>query len=311
MVRKDAPKSAFTIDAIASFRDIVAMSTVPYGRSLQLEYSRPFPFQYSNSFALYPWSISNDYRHLVLNTGALMSMNHVDKFRGQSSPEVPHATLRDSDLDTILLAALTKRWVSRYASKRTRWEDRALFRSLNMANQAAQIPWTADETRYDRGRITALWVSAFEILVHPGRGGIAGRRQVLDLLDRVQWQTKFMSKKAFKVREGKSVSRRVFALSVYDQMFSARNAFIHGNPIRKSALYLRGTRMPLWYCAALLYRLGLTAFLNLSWKKRQPSANQTKRFVQAMSDRYDFERIQGAIEKGLYYAANPKPGLMD
>jgi hypothetical protein len=29
LVRKDAPKSAFTIDAIASFRDIVAMSTVP------------------------------------------------------------------------------------------------------------------------------------------------------------------------------------------------------------------------------------------------------------------------------------------
>ena len=307
LVAKSAPQSVFTIDAISSFRDIVALSAVPISRALQLQYSKAFPFQYSNSFALYPWSLSRDYKHLVLNTGALMSMNSVDKFQGQSSPEVPFQRARVSDLDAVLLAKLMSRWKSRYATKRTSWEDRALFRSLNMANQAAQIPWTADETRYDRGRITALWVSAFEILVHPGRGGRSGLEQVLDLLDRVEWVTSFLSRRTYKVRSGKKVFRRGFASSVYGQMYSARNDFLHGNPVRPSGLYLRGTWLPLWYCAALIYRLGLTAFLDLSWKKAWPPRSDIQRFAKVASDRYDFERTQGTIEQGLYYATKPRP----
>lgn len=307
LVAKGAPRSVFTIDAISSFRDIVAISAVPLSRALQLQYGRPFPFQYSNSFALYPWSISKDYKHLVLNTGALTSMNKVDDFEGQSSPEVSFHRVRTSDLDSVLLTELIKRWKSRYATQRTKWKDRALFRSLNMANQAAQIPWTADETRYDRGRITALWVSAFEILVHPGRGGWSGLSQVLDLLEQVDWQTEFLTRKVYKVRVHKKVSRRSFACSVYEQMYSARNDFLHGNPVRSSRLYLRGTKVPLWYCAALLYRLGLTAFLDLSWKRPLPPLSDTKRFANAVSDRYDFQRAQGTIEQGLHYATKPPP----
>ena len=140
LVSKSAPRGIFTIDAISSFRDVVAMCAVPLSRALQLQYDRPFPIQYSNSLALYPWSISSDYKHLVLNTGALTSMNSVDKFQGRSSPEVSFHRVRESDLDTVLLEELIKRWKSRYEKKRTKWVDRALFRSLNMANQAAQIP---------------------------------------------------------------------------------------------------------------------------------------------------------------------------
>ena len=307
LVAKSAPQSVFTIDAISSFRDIVALSAVPLSRALQLQYDKPFSFQYSNSFALYPWSLSRDYKHLVLNTGALTSMNAVDKFQGQSSPEVSFQRVRVSDFDAVLLAKLIKRWKSRYATQKTKWEDRALFRSLNMANQAAQIPWSADETRYDRGRITALWVSAFEILVHPGRGGRSGPEQVLNLLERVQWVTTFLSMRVYKVQSGKKASRRGFASSVYEQMYSARNDFLHGNPVRPSGLYLKGTKVPLWYCAALLYRLGLTAFLDLSWKKPWPSRSNSKRFAKMASDRYDFERPQGTIEQGLYYATKPRP----
>ena len=150
-------------------------------------------------------------------------------------------------------------------------------------------------------------MSAFEILVHPGRGGRSGPGKVLDLLERVQWVTAFLSKRVYKVRSGKVVSRRGFASSVYEQMYSARNDFLHGNPVRPSRLYLKGTKVPLWYCAALLYRLGLTAFLDLSWKKPWPPRSNTELFAKAASDRYDFERTQGTIEQGLQYATRPKP----
>lgn len=116
-----------------------------------------------------------------------------------------------------------------------------------------------------------------------------------------------MSRKVFKVLEGKSAPRRVFAVSVYDQMHSARNDFIHGNPVRPNSLYLRDTKIPLWYCAALLYRLALTSFLDLSWRKPLPPASDVRRFAKAASDRYDFEKMQGAIEKGLHYAVNQTP----
>ena len=37
------------------------------------------------------------------------------------------------ELDEPLFAALLARWKRRYHRKRQRWQDRALFRSLNMA----------------------------------------------------------------------------------------------------------------------------------------------------------------------------------
>lgn len=55
------------------------------------------------------------------------------------------------------------------------WDDVALTRSLNMAYHASLLPAGTDTTFYDVGRIVSLWVSAFEILVHPGGNGQASQ----------------------------------------------------------------------------------------------------------------------------------------
>ena len=74
------------------------------------------------------------------------------------------------DLDKVLFATLMKRWRRHYLRNRQTWEDRALFRSLNMAVQATQPPGGSDVTFYDLIRNAALWVGAFEMLLTRAKG---------------------------------------------------------------------------------------------------------------------------------------------
>jgi len=55
---------------------------------------------------------------------------------------------------------LLERWERYYLGTKRRREDRILFRSLNMAVKAAQMPGGIDVTLYDVGRMIALWVWA-------------------------------------------------------------------------------------------------------------------------------------------------------
>lgn len=179
----DAPVWTRNIDAIASFRDAVAIATVTYARALELNHPRGHRITFSNWFWLYPWMLDRNDEHLIASTPAMHALHDASRFRGQSAPELSPMTLSSQDLDEPLLEALLARWRRRYAARRPSWPDRALFRSLNMAQQAAQTPAGIDTTFYDVGRMIALWVSAFEILAHPGDGK-SGLSVVYDLLDR-------------------------------------------------------------------------------------------------------------------------------
>ncbi|PZR84632.1 MAG: hypothetical protein DLM68_12350, partial [Hyphomicrobiales bacterium] len=170
--------------ALLSFRDLVVMSIIPYARSLKLVYSNSNGIMYSNSFWLYPWMIGENNRRLYAATPAFLEVQEVEQFHGQSSPDLPVKEL--CEVDEPLFKALLSRWKRHYIGNRQRWQDRALFRSLNMAVQAAQLPAGIDTTIYDLGRMSALWVSAFEILAHP-RIQDSGLRQVYPLLERVSY----------------------------------------------------------------------------------------------------------------------------
>ena len=170
IVHGNAPPSIFKVDALASFRDAVALSVVTRSRAFEIVHPRGHRINFSNSFWLYPWSPDKDYEDLIADTPGLLGLHEVTAFKGQSSSEISVMTLTEYDVDEPLLTALLDRWRRRYAGRRPQWPDRALFRSLNMANQASQLPAGVDTTFYDVGRLIALWVSAFEILAHPGRG---------------------------------------------------------------------------------------------------------------------------------------------
>ena len=157
IVREDLVGKLAALDPLPSFRDLVALSTIPYARALATVYGNRAIHRvcYSNSFWLYPWMLSKDNEHLTTSTPAFHGMHSVEEFHGQATPELPIMKL--GEIDGPLLEVLLRRY---YLGKRKYPEDRALFRSLNMAAQAAQLPAGIDVTLYDLGRQIALWVSA-------------------------------------------------------------------------------------------------------------------------------------------------------
>lgn len=302
LVHAESPTPFFSSESLASLRDAIAVSTVSYGRALEIIYLRGHRIGFADAFAFYPWMVDRQFEGLVAITQAMHAIHEVERFRGQPAPGVPEADLREGDVDRPLLNALLHRWRGRFSAKAPAWEDVALFRSLNMAHQACLMPSAAaDTTLYDVGRQIALWVSAFEILVHPGPGGQANRNAVMHLLDQVDWRYRDCKARRYPVRGGKKVERRQLAAALYDRVYRARNDFLHGNPVSRATLNLRVNGRTLFHIAAPLYRLALTSFLGLRPAPFDPKLDAAS-LGAAMAARMEFEGYQGRHEEALLTA---------
>jgi hypothetical protein len=139
ILRKDAELN-LSAEAPLSFRDLVTISVIPHSRSLNTVYKTTNRVVYVDSFGIYPWMLSKDNDALIASTPAFRGFEDVKKFRGQSSPELPVMRIEDRDIDATILDALILCWERHYFRRKTRWKDRALFRSLNMAAQPASMP---------------------------------------------------------------------------------------------------------------------------------------------------------------------------
>lgn len=106
-----------------------------------------------------------------------------------------------------------------------------------------------------------MWVSALEILVHDGRR--ADLKSVLSLLSRVHWLNPKLKALDREVTYRKEQIRTNLAGFIYEQLNNARNDFLHGNPVTPETLRLAKSRKQVQWFAAPLYRLALTAFLDL------------------------------------------------
>lgn len=311
LLRPNASRRFMTVDAMASFRDVLSMSIVPraHARGIQHDHSRGIFF--SKAFDIYPWVIDKDYEYLIAITPAMLALHDVRKFRGQAAPEISDMKMSTTDLDRPLFDELAKRWRRNYGSRKPAWEDVALMRSLNMAQHASQLPASLDATILDYGRLVALWVSAFEILVHPGPagGGIANKWQVYKLLEKKRWKMRENHTRNLKCRAGKkgSFDRRPLPSWLYQQLNDARNDFLHGNPIKKRRLLLPGTKRGLVDFAAPLYRMALTSFLDLGWKGELPPMEDSKAFARACSERFTFDRYQSEVEVAIAMSRGYEP----
>ena len=278
LIGRDDAIPILSADALLSFRDLAAISIIPHSRSLNTVYKTTNRIVYSNSFGLYPWMLSTKNDALVASTPAFKGFHVVEQFHGQSSPELPVMCVEDRDVDIALLDALVSRWKRHYLGHRPRWKDRALFRSLNMAVQAASIPAIVP-TIFDIGRSISLWVSAFEILSHP-RVEKATLLTVYDLLERLAYSELNVGRRKYSAyapeRLKKEMKKKGLKLRhplpcwIYGKLYQARNHFLHGNSIPKKALSPKGTKNGLFWLAPSLYRLALTGFLDLSVRKKLP-----------------------------------------
>lgn len=248
-----------TSEAVSAFKEIVTASFVLHHRIRTTKWARNSGPNYSNSFSLYPWMLGRDNERLYATSPAITAIHEINKFRGMSSPDIPVHDIAIVDSDHILFDQLMSVWRSRYLDGDDSWRTRATLRSLNMASAAMQLPGGTDATFFDFGRTLSLWVSAFEILIHPGSRSGVNRDRVCALLKQIDWRNRSL------------VSGSMPATALYSKLNRLRNDFLHGNPVERADLDLASGRSVLDF-AAPLYRMALQAHLG-PVEFEQPSDN--------------------------------------
>jgi hypothetical protein len=306
LVRATAPPAFFDISALASFRDLIAIATTTYGRALELRHPRRHRVMFGEAFAIYPWMLDRHYEHVIGSTPAILGTHEVASFKGQSSPAIFRTPVDESDIDQPLLAALMAHWTRRYETAEPAWADVVVTRSLNMAYNASLLPAGTDTTFYDVGRVVSLWVSAFEILVHPGGNGQANRDKVCELIEKTAWAIPASAALAHDTG-GKTKVKRTLASWIYQALYDCRNDFLHGNPVDRAKLILPLPQRTVFEYAAPLYRLALTSFLPLVYAKPMPSADDAKALGAYIAEHMEYMAPQKAAEKALLTATQPPP----
>ena len=298
--RADTPPRFQEIETLTSFRNLIAISVVPYNQAWELQQPHRGRILFGETFALYPWMLDTRYEGLIGNTPALSGANEFAKFKGQSSPSVSCMSLAPGDIDRPLLTALLKRWRCCYEAAEPDRTDIALFRSVNMAYHASLLPAPTENIFYDIGRLVSLWVSAFEILAHPGKGQVTPKR-VFDLIEKRCWKLPEMAEWIYDTGGEKKV-KRPLASWLYQALYDCRNNFLHGNPVEPDNLQLPGSTRKLIQFAAPLYRLALTAFLPLTFDRDMPAASDTEACGTYIGDCIEFCAPQRCVEKAILTA---------
>jgi hypothetical protein len=97
LFNSDAPRTYYTAEALQGFRDLCALSVVPYARTDRLLYARASVLAFSNAFAFYPWMIDKNFEYMVCINPAIVASHLVEEFRGQSFAEQGQASIMEHD----------------------------------------------------------------------------------------------------------------------------------------------------------------------------------------------------------------------
>ena len=273
-------------DAMASIRDILSASVVLRARARHMQQGPRPGIRYSSAFDFYPWMVSKDYDGVTSLTPELGGYHVIDDFRGQTFPGIPHYVLSFGLIDKPLYCALLERWVGAYTGESPRWEDTKIMRSLNMAFHASQAPGGQESTIFDFGRTIALWVSALEILSHPGNKRKVNQNKVEKILENCQWIDS---------------SCQSFSHDICGRLYQQRHDFLHGNPIEINPLAQSDT-LDLFRIAAPLYRMALAVFLNLKCEAPSASLEDGELLGKQLAARMEFEDYQEEYEAAIRVA---------
>lgn len=273
IIRREANTAYRDISAIAGFRDLLAVATIPNARARQITHGGGMGTPvWGETFSIYPWMVDRHGSNLIGKTPAMFGSHDVETFRGQTDAGLPQYSLAAYDLDRPVFDEILLRWHRRFGSIDARWEDRALFRSLNMARAAMLMPGGVEYGFYDVGRLLTLWISALEILLHPGPGGSVTESQVLDVLDRAGWRDQRCADMAVNIRTGKCTKPRTVASYLCHRIYKLRNDFLHGNEVTAEQLAIND--VPFLLLASTLFRVALVAFLGLRIPSVEDDAEQ-------------------------------------
>lgn len=302
LANASAPKYIKNSNSPETFRDIVAVAAICRARSLQVNKRNRIPLVYSDYFQFYPWNLARDDQYITAFDAVGHSIHLVNEFRGNSSPNTSPINLEIHQVDKTLMNALLRRWKLYLRPSDRSQLLRRLFRSLNMANQAALMPVGQSEEafRYSEGRSITLWLSAFEILLHPGARSIK-LSDVYDRLGRANVFAKELRARRYLAHQPWKGPKKRYTLAckLYGLLYNARNAFVHGNKLRKEHWLVRGKNVRISLLAAALYRMALAEVLGLVIPPPPDAPFDSDEFTEWFRLHAEFQHYQRASEQAL------------
>lgn len=259
-------KSLPKVDAshLCAFRNAIAIGGVIGSRAMSCIQNQTTGYYCTDLFDFHPVSVSSDGKDLIGKTPFETSgWLQVDNFVGQTTLSVIHPELiRAADDKELVLALLD------VVEKKTRTSDEQSFktqvvRSMQMVFYALRSPLANLGEPVDFGVQTALWVSAFEILANSHTARV-GYKDVNKMIRSVPWKNK---KLRVKNRAGVGPlkgKKTTLPVQIYGRLYQTRNAYIHGNAMRKGEYEFRKRKGwgNLFFQAPALYRCVLMCELN-------------------------------------------------
>lgn len=270
--RRGAISKTKLLPALISFRNLFALSCILNGWQYAIGNPNVFWTLFSDYFDCYPWAPGAGGLDLVQIGPAQESIRKASAFRGQSSPDLPQmGMLIGASPDNTVFEPLRAAWRRKFCrSGSSETKITSLFRSLAVAYQAAALPIKNSSWLFDYGTNIALWVSAFEILVHPLQNK-ASFQEVLNFLGKAAWHNPKLAHRRFKITYKGRTERVNLVKALYWQLYNARNDFLHGNRVTLRDLFVHKNRdlIDLTKVAPLLYAVAIRCFFEIYQKKKQ------------------------------------------
>lgn len=296
LIREAAPEGLFDTEAVAGLRDALAVCMIPYARARRLTTGVTSGPLWGEVFSVYPWMVNRFGDHLLQMTPAQSGVHFIEEFQGQTDPRLSPATISAADVDVPVFEALMPAWLERFSTSSPQWTLRSLFRALNMAFNATQLPGSTEATFYDVGRIITLWVAAFETLVHTGpNGGGASAAMVADLLDSVSWLDPGCAELVHQIQN----VPHTWGTSIYGRIHLLRNDFSHGNPVSPAQMRLGPFSLDL--LAGPLFRMALAGRLGVAFPDA-PADASAEALGAYIAERGQFRHYQNCHEQVLLRA---------
>jgi hypothetical protein len=309
LIRADVPFAQRSAGAIRAFRNVCALAatTMVHAASLESPGAAQWRVQWSDQFK-FGYFVAGKNGWVQTLSGASMGMHDKIPLQ-QPDPQFSNPADWSMIADEPLLARLLTCWHRFHFGERDRKRMRRLFRSLEVAFHASLFPADGMTSINDIGARLALWISAFEVLFNPGSRHV-DKRGVQRALAAAPFTARELVAKRYTVWEGKGRNRVKVRVtlpeSVYDDLYGARNRFLHGSPVRPAMLHYRqdAACARLTTLAPALYSAALVSFLDDAKVAGGPSKGRkltVSNVVKYGATRSGLTRV----EKGFAAAAKP------
>ncbi|MFZ5480606.1 MAG: hypothetical protein ACOZNI_27835 [Myxococcota bacterium] len=172
-----------------------------------------------------------DGKSVTLRTPMEEGLHSLAAFKAQPTPLVLHPQHHSVEFDDVLAEPLLALFAAKGvdAALRTR-----VLRSLHAAYAACRAPFHHLGGSLDVGMTTSLWVTAFEVLAHPGGSGDVGWKDVTALIKRVEWPDRALRRRSRVpvVGSGRKLPPGLATppVQLYGRLYAARCAYLHGEP---------------------------------------------------------------------------------